>query len=170
LNKLFSADTFEEHVIGGKIFTLLKPEIRQKIAYLELEKWLSKAKGWVEVDVICQSSFSGEEVQENYEKWEKAISKFSKSKIISLRRASLVLQNKPNKEINNPKMRHLAFKTIDRLKDEKDILITKAISWLLRSLTLQDKEEVKKYLETNKESLPKIAYRETMKKIETGKK
>lgn len=170
LNKLFTADTFEEHAIGGKIFTLLKPEKRQKISFTEIEKWLGQARGWVEVDVICQSSYTGEEVKESFAKWEKAINKFSKSRIISLRRASLVLQTKPNREINDRKMRTLAFKTIGLLKHEKEILITKAVSWLLRSLTFQNRDEVKKYLEDNRQTLPRIAYRETMKKITTGKK
>lgn len=170
LDKLFFADTFEEHAIGGKIFTLLKPEKRQEISFSEIEKWLSQARGWVEIDVICQSSFTGKEVHENFAAWEKTIKKFSKSKIISLRRASLVLQTKPVRELNDPKMRKLAFATIDLLKHEKEILITKAISWLLRSLTFQNKIEVREYLETNRQTLPKIAYREAMKKIETGKK
>jgi 3-methyladenine DNA glycosylase AlkD len=170
LSSLFFSDTFEEHAIGGKIFTLLKPEIRKQIPFFKIRKWLSKARGWVEVDVICQSSFTGKEVEGNFAKWEKAIEDFSQSKIISLRRASLVLQTKPVREVNNPKMRQLAYKIIDKTKLEKDILITKAVSWLLRSLTVQDKNEVKSYLEANKAYLPAIAYRETMKKILTGKK
>lgn len=170
LDLLFFSNTFEEHAIGGKIFTLLKPEIRQKISFDSIEKWLSQARGWVEVDVICQSSYTGKEVQENFNAWQKTIKRFSKSKIISLRRASLVLQTKPNREVIDEKMRMLAFETIDALKHEKDVLITKAVSWLLRSLVVQNKEEVKKYLLANEASLPRIAYRETMKKILTGKK
>lgn len=170
LSGLFFADSFEEHAIGGKIFTLIKPEVRQKITFSKIKSWLGKAKGWVEVDVICQSSYTGQEVQEDFSRWKKTIDEFSKSKIISLRRASLVLQTKPVREINDPRMRKLAFATINTLKHEKEVLITKAVSWLLRSLTFQNKYEVKKYLEENKVTLPPIAYRETMKKIETGKK
>jgi len=170
IQSLVLADSFEEHIVGGKIFTIIRPEVRQKIPFSEIEKWLSESRGWVEVDVICQSSYTGKEVQENFASWQKAINKFSKSKIISLRRASLVLQTKPNRELHDENMRHLAFKTIERLKHEKDVLITKAVSWLLRSLVFQNKEEVKKYLKTNETSLPRIAYRETIKKIEMGKK
>ena len=53
---------------------------------------------------------------------------------------------------------------------EKDILITKAISWLLRSLVKYHKNEVDQVIEQNKETLPKIAIRETKRKIETGRK
>ncbi|MDP2951009.1 MAG: DNA alkylation repair protein, partial [bacterium] len=64
----------------------------------------------------------------------------------------------------------LAFENIEKLKPEKDILITKAISWLLRNLIKYHKKEVADYLKKNKNSLPKIAVRETEKKIKTGKK
>lgn len=170
LSSLFFSNTFEEHAIGGKIFTLLTPDIRKQISFSEMKKWLSKARGWVEVDVICMSSYTGKEVEENFLNWKKAIEDFSRSKTISLRRASLVLQTKPVRELNDTKTRKLAFETIELLKHEKDVLITKAVSWLLRSLSVQNKTEVKEYLEKNKETLPAIAYRETMRKIETGKK
>lgn len=170
LDQLFGADDFEEYVVGGKIFTVLKPEIRAKISFDQLEAWLAKARGWVEVDVICQSSFTGFEVLQRWPDWEKMINKFSKSDVISLRRASLVLQTKPAKEIDDKRLRALAFQTIERLKPEKEVLITKAVSWLLRSLTVQDKEEVRVYILKNEPTLPRIAVRETMKKIETGKK
>jgi len=170
LNGLFGADNFEEYVVGGKIFTLIKPEVRSKILFDQLERWLSVAKGWVEVDVICQSAYTGKEVLERWSDWETAINKFSRSKIISLRRASLVLQTKPVKEIDDVKLRRLAFLTIDKLKGEKAVLITKAISWLLRNLTVQNKEEIRNYLLMNESTLPCIAFRETMKKIETGRK
>ncbi|OQA04949.1 MAG: DNA alkylation repair enzyme [bacterium ADurb.Bin400] len=170
LDHLFSANTFEEHAIGGKIFTLLKPEIRSQIPFTQLEKWLAKAKGWVEIDVICQSSFTGAEALARWNDWKNKINKFAKSDNISLRRASLVLQVPVVGKTNDPELRQLAFTTIEQLKHEKDGLITKAVSWLLRSLSVLNKEEVKDYLIKNESTLPRIAFRETMKKIETGKK
>jgi len=170
LNGLFASETFEEHAVGGKIFTLIKPQIRSQISFSVIEKWLEKARGWVEIDVICQSAITGAEVQGRWVDWEKAIRRFSSSEIISLRRASLVLQTKPVREINDSKMRRLAFETVEKLKREKEILITKAVSWLLRALTVQEKEEVRSYILKNESTLPRIAVRETMKKIDTGKK
>ncbi len=170
LNKLFSANTFEEHAIAGKIFTLLKAENRTKIPFSQIEKWLKNTHGWVEVDVICQSSFTAPEVLARWDGWQKTIKKFAKSENIQLRRASLVLQNVSLRKTDDKKVRQLAFATIDQLKSEKDILITKAVSWLLRSLTILDKEEVRQYLIRNESTLRRIAFRETMKKITTGKK
>jgi 3-methyladenine DNA glycosylase AlkD len=169
LEELILSDTFEDVNFAGKMLTKL-PKIRAVLSATKLEKWLSKTNGWAECDCIVQSLFSGQEFLAGFAKWQKAIKKFSSDKNIQLRRASLVMECKPNRETNNPAMRKLAFQTIEKLKDEKDILITKAVSWLLRDLSRQDKKEVKEYLQKNKSTLPPIAYRETMKKIETGKK
>jgi 3-methyladenine DNA glycosylase AlkD len=103
-------------------------------------------------------------------KWEKLLKKFNQSSNINKRRASLVLLTKPVRQSDDTRLSKLAFANIDNLKSETDILITKAVSWLLRSLTTFHKDEVLKYLETNKESLPKIAYREALSKALTGRK
>jgi 3-methyladenine DNA glycosylase AlkD len=63
-----------------------------------------------------------------------------------------------------------AIANIEKLKHEKEILITKAISWLLRSMVKHHKKQVASYIEKNKSTLPAIAVRETMMKLTTGKK
>jgi 3-methyladenine DNA glycosylase AlkD len=169
LDELFCSGVYDYINFAGKFLSKSK-RLRENITFGQLEKWIKQTEGWAEDDVICQSLFSEMEVMERWDKWEKAINKFSEDNNIQLRRASLVLQCKPARESNNPELRKLAFETIEKLKGERDILITKAISWLLRSFSEKNGEEVREYLELNHESLPKIAYRETMRKIETGKK
>lgn len=68
------------------------------------------------------------------------------------------------------RLSNLAFENIDNLKAERDILITKSISWLLRDLTKLHREEVEKYLNDHSTLLPAIAVRETRNKLTTGKK
>lgn len=169
LDRLFNSNTFEYFNFAGKLLTRL-PEVRSELKMDKLEKWIKNSTGWAECDSICQSLFDGDEVLERWDEFENTIISFRKSKNIQLRRASLVLQVKPNRNCADLKMRRLALETIEMLKCEKEILITKAVSWLLREMSKLGKEEVKKYLIDNRESLPAIAYRETMKKIETGKK
>ena len=96
--------------------------------------------------------------------------KFSVDKNINKRRASMVLLTKPLRESDDPRLAKLAFEQVEKLKGENEILITKAVSWLLRALVKFHKTEVAKYLEINKESLPKSAYREAKAKVETGRK
>jgi len=169
LDELFSTDTFEDFNFAGKLLTKL-PEVRKALKLSQIKKWVSHSNGWAECDSICQSLFHGEEISARWDEWQKAIIIFSKDKNIQIRRASLVLQVKPMRELNDQRLRKLAFETIEKLKVEKEVLITKAISWLLRELTRQDEAEVRKYLENNKSSLPTVAYREAMRKIITGKK
>ena len=169
LDDLFLTDTFEDFNFAGKLLTRL-PEVRRTLRLSRVEKWVLHSNGWAECDSICQSLFQGKEIPPRWDEWQKTIRKFSKSKNIQLRRASLVLQTKPTRESSNSELRELAYETIERLKHEKETLVTKAVSWLLRSLARQDKKEVFRYLQKNKESLPKIAYRETMKKLKTRRK
>jgi len=170
LTGLFSTRTGEDHLLGGKIFTFLRPEQRQKIPLSILKKWLKQTTGWIECDVICQSAFTGLEVANRWEEWHENISDFSRNPNIQIRRASLVLQVKSVSQVYDKRFRALAFETIERLKPEKEVLITKAISWLLRALVNKDRDEVNKYIASSGASLPRIAVRETLKKIETGRK
>lgn len=96
--------------------------------------------------------------------------KLAKSEEISKRRASLVLLTKPVRDTYDERLLKLALGNIDRVKGEKDILITKAVSWLLREMVKNYRKEVEEYLDANEDSLPKVAVRETKVKLKTGKK
>ena len=77
-----------------------------------------------------------------------------------------------DKEIFNHLLKQIEKHIIklSQLKGDKDILITKAISWLLRDLIKHHREQVVYYLDKNSDNLPKIAIRETKNKLITGKK
>ena len=77
---------------------------------------------------------------------------------------------KPLTRSEDERLSKQAFQMIDSLKLEKEILITKAISWLLRSMAKLHKNDLKKYIDKNKASLPAIAVRETLMKLKTGRK
>jgi 3-methyladenine DNA glycosylase AlkD len=102
--------------------------------------------------------------------WKKLIKSFVKDKNISKRRASLVLLTKSLRQSDDIKLSKLAFENIEKLKHEKEILITKAISWLLRSLVKFHSKQLSIYLKENRDTLPKIAYREAYCKLTTGRK
>jgi len=169
LDELFSSNTFEDFNLAGKLLTKL-PEVRRSLGFGHLEKWLRTTDGWAECDCICQSLFSEKEVLDRWGEWKKTIHGFTKDKNIQIRRASLVLQCNPTRKSDDPKLTTLTFETVEKLKGEKDALITKAVSWVLRCLAVKNGAETLTYLKNNQDSLPRIAYRETMKKITTGKK
>jgi len=146
------------------------PRLRKQLNPRLVDVWLDSLKGWCQVDSICQSVFSAEELQENWQSWKALISELAKDKNINKRRASLVLLTRPVRHSENKEFARLGFSVIDLLKAEKEILITKAISWLLRDMVKLHREDVISYLKENKASLPKVAVRETRRKLETGRK
>lgn len=170
LDLLYSkAITFEEIDLAARLLGVA-PKLRQEINPEKLDYWLNFTHGWAECDVLCQSNFTPEEILTNWSIWKKLLTKFSKDKNVHKRRASIVLLTKAVRQSSDKKLSDLAFKNTDLLKEEKDILITKAVSWILRSLIKNHKQEVANYLNKNKEVLPKIAVREVSNKLETGRK
>lgn len=170
LNSLYqNATTFNELAIAACILGT-KVQFCRNLDPNLLDKWLNYTYGWAEVDCLCQSNFNYDILLSDWEKWQKLLTKFNHDKNIHKRRASLVLLNKSVGKSDDPRFSKLAFQNIENLKLEKEILITKAVSWLLRSLVAFHKDELLDYLEKNKDTLPKIAYREAFTKATTGRK
>lgn len=169
LNSLSQGESHEEFAFVGLLLRLC-PALRKTLDPQRLDIWLDHAEGWAEVDSICQSNFAAEEVLSNWKAWKNLMVAFSKSDNVHKRRASLVLLSRPLRESADPRFGRLAFANIGRLKHEKDILITKAVSWLLRALIKYHRREVEAYLKDNADTLPKIAVRETRNKLQSGRK
>lgn len=169
LNKLNKGKSFEEKTIGPMMLPRFK-KIILRIQPEHIDKWLENLEGWCEIDTLCQSTFPPEFFLNNWNDWKKTLANWSKDKAVAKRRASLVLLCKAAGKNADSRLSALAFENIERLKHEKDILITKAISWLLRSMIETHPKEVAAYLKKNQDSLPKIAIRETRRKLETGRK
>ena len=169
LDSLYKGKSFEEKTLASEILVLYK-NYKSKIKISDLEDWVSQLEGWAELDSLCSQVFDFVDIEPILDKWEKWLCELSKSKNINLRRASLVFLVRPARQTDESRILNLSLENIEKLKQEKEVLITKAVSWLLRSLVKHHKSEVKKYVLENKETLPAIAVRETLKKIETGKK
>ena len=170
LNSLYqNGVSYTEIVLGPGILSH-SLETLKNFDPKNLDLWLNYTHGWAENDVLCQSIFTAENILNRWSDWQKWLKDFNQSPNINKRRASLVLLTKSLRQSNDPRLSKLAFENIQNLKGEKDILITKAVSWLLRSLVTFHKPELLEYLDKNKESLPKIAYREAMSKALTGRK
>lgn len=164
-----NAKTFEEMDLAARLLDAA-PKLKQEIDPNKLDYWLNFTYGWAETDVLCQSNFTSDRILSNWNTWKKLLIKFSKDKNVHKRRASLVLLTKSVRMSDDKKLSDLAFKNVDLLKEEKDILITKAISWILRSLIKNHKKEVADYIKKNNNKLPRIAVREVTNKLLTGTK
>jgi len=179
LDKKQIIDLLNSLYINGKSYTEIglaamilsrSSEVLKNFDPKHLNLWLNYTCGWAENDVLCQSNFTDEIILNNWSAWERILKQFNKDKNINKRRASLVLLTKSLSKSDDLRLSKLAFQNIEKLKFEKEILITKAVSWLLRSLTKFHRDEVLTYLDKNKDSLPKIAYREAFTKATTGRK
>lgn len=169
LDSLFAGKSYEEKTIAGILLGYF-PKLREQIDPHRLDKWLDELEGWAEVDTLCQGTFKAQELLSRFEVWKNLLQKFSRSDTSAKRRTSLVLLTDAVSKSNDKRLATLAFENIDRLKSEKDILITKAISWLLRDLIKHHQKEVEVYINKYKESLPKIAVREATAKLLHGVK
>ncbi len=134
------------------------------------DRWLDYLVGWVEVDTLCTGAYAATEIPEDWTRWKKLLTRFSKSSNIQKRRASLVLLCSPLRQTKDERLLKAALDHVERLRAEKEVLITKAISWVLRSASVHHKKEVGKFVALNRKKLPAIAVRETTMVLTTGRK
>ncbi len=169
INSLFQGESHEEKTLAALLLDY-HGAARLKAVPADLDRWLSHLNGWAEVDALCQNRFPAEEMLADWPAWRGMIEQFSKDADINKRRAAMVLLNSPVHYSDDPRFRDLALVIIERLMDERDILITKAVSWLLRSMITRHRAAVERCLEEQSARLPKIAVRETRTKLATGTK
>jgi len=168
VESLFDGEAHEEKTLAC-LMLAMSASLRASVKPKDIERWLGKLNGWAEVDSLCQNVFT-DELSTDWPNWQKLIARLSRSKDINKRRASLVLLTRPCAVFKDAHFRDEAFAVIDHLQAERDILITKAVSWLLRSMTTHHARAVAAFLKANAETLPKIAIRETNTKLRTGTK
>jgi 3-methyladenine DNA glycosylase AlkD len=168
LTSLINAPSSTEKTMVGILLDYASREQRSFNPKI-LNAWLDQLEGWAEVDSLCTSGLSVTQIIADWDRWKKLLFQLNKSKNINKRRASIVLLCQPLRQ-NDSRIPATAFELINNLKHEKEILITKAISWVLRSMEKFHRDALEEYLHENKETLPAIAVRETWKKLKTGKK
>jgi 3-methyladenine DNA glycosylase AlkD len=169
VESLSEGDTHEERTEGAFLLAAL-PAARRAAGPEDVERWLGRLNGWAEIDCLCQNLFTWADMAGDWPAWTAMVERLRGSDNINKRRAALVLLNGPVGASDDPRPAALAFEVLDALEGERHILITKAVSWLLRSLTKRHREAVKDYLDRNQASLPAIAVRETRAKLATGTK
>lgn len=166
---LFAGRSHEEKTMGAMVLTY-RPAVRSLVDFPTLDRWLGELVGWAEVDALCYNTFTDTELLADFKSWQQFMCALAQDSNINKRRAALVLLTHPTSRSKDDRLHALAFTLIRQLAPEKDILITKAISWLLRCQIDTNKATVANFIEQHKTSLPKIALRETKHKLVTGKK
>ncbi|HEY5007175.1 MAG TPA: DNA alkylation repair protein [Caulobacteraceae bacterium] len=169
VDSLTQGQSHEEKTLAGMLVAANR-KARPLVSTRDIDRWLGRLNGWAEVDTWCQNLFTADDMLADWLAWRGLIDQLSRDANINKRRAALVLLNGPVHYSPDPRFRDLAFTVLERLKPERPILITKAVSWLLRSMITQHRDAVVAYLAANETSLPAIALRETRTKLKTGTK
>lgn len=169
VDSLFRGESHEEKTLAAMLLASHR-EARHLAGTKHVERWLDHLAGWAEVDTLCQSTFGPDEIIGDWVKWRALIGRLARHTNIHKRRAALVLLTGPVRLSDDPRLAQLAFETVDRLQAERDILITKAVSWLLRSMVGHHRVAVARYVVANEGKLPRIAIREVRTKLATGRK
>ena len=169
VDSLFQGESHEEKTLAALLLAY-HPKARAAATTAMFDAWLGHLNGWVEVDSLCQNVFTPKEMLADWPAWSGLIGRLGRDGDINRRRAALVLLTRPVSVTDDTRFTDLAFDGIERMKAERDILITKAVSWLLRSMAGRHGALVRAYLEANLASLPAIAVRETRVKLATGVK
>jgi 3-methyladenine DNA glycosylase AlkD len=169
LEGLYRRRSYEGKILASILLSYHR-DGRRTVGPKELNTWLDHLVGWAEIDSICQSTFAADEILARWREWERFIRMLSRDTNVNKRRAALVFLTTPVRKSDNKRLAGLAFEVIETLKPERDIIITKAVSWLLRSMVQHHQRAVAGYIKENRHSLPAIAVRETTRKIATGRK
>jgi 3-methyladenine DNA glycosylase AlkD len=169
IDALFDGESHEEKTLAALILAY-DAASRRATRPQELDRWLGRLNGWAEIDSLCQSVFTADDFAADWPAWRGLIERLARDDNINKRRAAMVLLNAPVRTSDDPRFCDLALAVIERLMGERDILITKAVSWLLRSMVGRHREAVLACLAEHGASLPAVAVRETRAKLETGVK
>lgn len=169
VESLLTGESFEERTLAT--FLLAYHErARRAVRPGQVELWLGRLNGWAEVDGLCQSLFPADQLLADWPGWRSALERLAGDADSNKRRASLVLLTGPVKGDADERLKAAAFENIDHLRSERDPLITKAVSWLLRALCHHHGPAVAEYLASRAVELPAIAVREARTKLATGVK
>ena len=169
VDSLFAGASHEEKTLAA-ILLACHPKARATAGPARVEAWLDHLVGWAEVDTLCQNVFTPEQMGADWPGWSGLLRRLAGDANSNKRRASLVLLACVVRRSPDPRFRDLAFETLDQLKSERPILITKAVSWLLRGMIAHHREAVGGFLDAEASSLPSLAVRETRAKLATGRK
>ena len=168
-DQLFRGASHEEKTMGAMILQYHRAA-RVRVTRRQLRRWLAELVGWAEVDALCYNIFTAEELLADWEHWEQFLCTCRRSRNTNVRRAALVLLCGPVTRSSDARLHACAFGLVKSLSSESALLITKAISWLLRCQVDTQKDAVRTFMSMHSDDVPRFVMREVTRKIVTGKK
>ena len=167
IESLFAGESHEEKTLAALLLGYHRAARRQT-GPADVDRWLDHLNGWAEIDTLCYGIYTAPELLAGWADWENLLRRLSHAPDPNRRRAAIVLLTKPVHVCDDRRLRELAVETVDLLR--RDPLVTKAISWLLRSMVTHHRDTVVGYLAAHEATLAAIVVRETRTKLATGTK
>lgn len=167
IKKLYLAESFDEKILASFICDK-QPDIIKEFLQKDFDLFIKEVDNWAVSDclsdILAQWVLINPKLRINY------LKKLIKSKNLWARRQALVVSFYLNFTQNEVDYSNLVFEFVEKTKQEKHPMIVKAVSWALRGLVKYHSSALRKYLDENLQTLPSLARREVVKKLETGKK
>lgn len=169
IESLMGGQTYEEKTLGPLLLAS-HALARRAVKPAEVTRWLIGLKGWAEVDHLCQNLFPAEQMLADWSAWDLELAAMAGSDQVEHRRASLVLLVGPVGANADLRLVARSFANLERLKLERSILVSKAVSWLLRSLIGRHRFALEAWLAAHQADLAPAVRREVATKLSTGLK
>lgn len=168
VNALYSAPSFDERLMASYILSQ-NTRVIPGITETQWNRWITCIDNWAVSDNICGVPL-GTWILADPARGEHYLKKLITSKNIWARRVAIVVLTWVVWYDNSPRWKDLAFSFIRKTMHERDVIMTKAVSWILRALIQYHAPAVRAFLKKYEKELPAIARREAVNKLTTGRK
>ncbi len=158
----------EERTIAIELLNFYKEHI-PNISKQSINDWIKSLDNWEETDGFALY-LVGRWMLSDMDKLQGYLWELIEDENVWLRRVAVVATIEFNDWKNDKANPELTFKLIDVVKEDKHPMITKAVSWAIRTLIKEHKDEVATYMEKNSSVLAKHVVREVNNKLTSGLK
>jgi len=167
VDSLWNGESREERML----FTLLLEHCKRLVPDLtkaDFERWRQSLGNWEATDglgwVLALWLLGDPDSRLDY------LGELIADEDVWSRRLALVATTPINRGHTGFTIPDLTLELVDRVKEERHPMITKAVSWALREMTKSHPDQVAVYLEENREVLAAHVVREVNNKLRTGLK
>ncbi len=165
---LWRGDSQEERAMAMEILNQYRRYI-PKLSWDHFERWRYQIESWALADGLG-STLLGPWLAASPDDRLDRLWYLIEAEHMWSRRVALVATTPINRGRADFTLPDMTLELIDRVKEERDPMITKAVSWALRVLTKKHADRVADYVEKNRDVLAKHVVREVNNKLRTGLK
>ena len=169
VESLMAGSTYEEKTLGPLLLAS-HPAARKAVTPAQVSGWLGGLQGWAETDHLSQSLFPAEQLLADWPRWDRELAAMAQADQAERRRASLVLLTGSVRSHADGRLLSRSLTNLGVLKSDRDPLVSKAVSWLLRALIARHRSALEAWMAGNKGDLRPAVRREVETKLSTGLK